>query len=70
MAAADQASQAGGYPLPAWATGEPLSTSSTTKSGCSTSAAQDPTHPIPWRAAALALGVAGLGLARQVRRRR
>lgn len=70
ISAATQAAQTGGYPLPAWATGQPIATSSGSKSGCAVSVARNPTDPVPWRAAALAFAVVGVALVRQVRRRR
>lgn len=65
--AATEAAQAGNYPLPAWATGQPIATSSGSKSGCSVAVARDPTHPVPWRAAALGLGAAGIAFRRRRR---
>jgi MYXO-CTERM domain-containing protein len=46
----------------------PSASSSGKKGGCSVALADaDPTHPVPWRAAALTLGLVGLALARRRR---
>jgi secreted trypsin-like serine protease len=71
VGAVTQASQEGGYALPAWATaaesdggaGGGGGGGGGKKGGCSVT--REPTHPVPWRAAALGLGVVALGLGRR-----